>query len=554
LGEGQNQLRRLNVEDFQRLNERVDRMVEKGDIADRSQGLIYLFLMHRFYADKGTIDESITDGGNDCGIDAIYIDRRGDEPTIHLFQSKYHESSKKAKNFPASSLEKIIRFFEILKDRRVELQKIANPRLEQKILEIRDAISREFPTFKVWLLSNGLPCIGHEAVPCCNALARQSVSVEEFHLNEIVEFCLNTHSGRANHVFYARDAGVIEFGNTELRSVVGYISGLELYKLLADIRDERKIDYTLFSMNVRGFLGLDNPVNKEIFRTAASSDNANFASLNNGITIVGSQCRVNRTGSDMPKIGIKRLSIVNGAQTCSAIFDAMRDFYPDVARFEKLSVLFRVFETEDPNLINKIAVSTNNQNRINPRDLRANDDSQTKLEVELKAYQIRYLRKRGFYEDVNDTLRLLDSLKAGQILLSYIHHDPVRAKRDSDLIFTDLYLKVFGSVDVQGLVDGLDWFDLIEKKRVSTTEDEKIKGVRNYDNSLVTYGSFHILMLCNLLGGGAKPSEREGIIDQAIGIIRNQLVIAGNPALYLFFRDSKQAEILKETVVQPSLI
>lgn len=529
-------------------------MIEKGDIVDRSQGLIHLFLMHRFYAEKILIDEAITDGGNDCGIDAVYIDRRGDEPVIHLFQSKYHETTKRAKHFPASSLEKILRFFEILKDKRVDLAKIANSRLEQKILEIRDAISREFPTFKVWLLSNGLPCISHEVAPCSNALARESVAVEEFHLDELVEFCLNTHSGRANHIFYARDVGVIEFGNSELRSVVGYISGLELYKLLADIRDERKIDYTLFSMNVRGFLGLDNPVNKEIFRTAVSSDNSNFASLNNGITLIGSQCRVMKAGSDMPKIGVKRLSIVNGAQTCSAIFDAMKDFYPDVSRFERLSVLFRVFETEDPNLINRIAVSTNNQNRINPRDLRANDDLQTKLEVELRSVGIKYVRKRGFYEDADDPGRVLDSLKAGQILLSYIHHDPVRARRDSDSIFTDLYFKVFGAVNLSGLVEGLDWFDLIEQKRISTIEDEKIKGERSYDNSLVVYGGFHILMLCNLLGGRVDPRERPAVIDRAIEIIRNQIDVAGNPAHYTFFRDPKQADILKEIAVQPRLI
>jgi len=67
-----------------------------------------------------------------------------------------------------------------------------------------------------------------------------------------------------------RDTGVLEFGNSELRSVVGYVSGLQLYKLLSDLRDERKIDYSLFNMNVRGFLGLDSPINREIFRSASS--------------------------------------------------------------------------------------------------------------------------------------------------------------------------------------------------------------------------------------------------------------------------------------------
>ncbi|SMO98105.1 AIPR family protein [Paracoccus laeviglucosivorans] len=548
-------MRTFNEEEFNRLNERIDQLLSSQEIQQRSQALIHIFLTHRFYCEKVTIDEVWTDGGNDCGIDAIHIDRRGDEPVIHLLQSKVFDSTRKASNpFPFSSAEKTLRFFEILKDRRCDLKKVVNPKLEQKILEIRDIIAREFPSFKLWLLGNGMPCSTIQIAPCIKSLEREDVQVEEFHLDEIVEFCLNTHSGRVNHVFYARDVGVLESGNSELRSVVGYVSGLELYKLLRDMRDERKIDYTLFNMNVRGFLGLDNPVNKEIFRTAVSGDNINFASLNNGITIVGSQCRVNRTGSDMPKIGIKRMSIVNGAQTCSAIFDAIKDYYPDTSKFEKLSVLFRVFETEDPDLISRIAVSTNNQSRINPRDLRANDDIQRRLERELRSYGISYRRKRGFQPEGLEESKQLDALKAGQILLSYVHHDPVKSKRESDVIFTDLYAKVFGGVDVAQLVEALSWYEIIEERRRIVQDDLRIRGQRRTENTFLTYGAFHVLMLCNLLGPGVAEQERGQIVDQAVKIISDHIIEAGNPAHYAFFRDAKQSEAMRTAAVEPKLL
>lgn len=548
-------MRTFNEEEFNRLNERIDQLLSSQEIQQRSQALIHIFLAHRFYCEKVTIDEVWTDGGNDCGIDAIHIDRRGDEPVIHLLQSKVFDSTRKASNpFPFSSADKTLRFFEILKDRRCDLKKVVNQKLEQKILEIRDIIAREFPSFKLWLLGNGMPCSPAQIAPCIKSLEREDVQVEEFHLDEIVEFCLNTHSGRVNHVFYARDVGVLESGNSELRSVVGYISGLELYKLLRDMRDERKIDYTLFNMNVRGFLGLDNPVNKEIFRTAASSDNINFASLNNGITIVGSQCKVNRTGSDMPKIGIKRMSIVNGAQTCSAIFDAIKDYYPDTSKFEKLSVLFRVFETEDPDLISRIAVSTNNQSRINPRDLRANDDIQRRLERELRPYGISYRRKRGFQPEGLEEGKQLDALKAGQILLSYVHHDPVKAKRDSDVIFTELYGKVFGGVDVAQLVEALSWYEIIEERRRIVQDDLRIRGQHRTENTFLTYGGFHVLMLCNLLGASVAEQERGQIVDQAIEIISDHIAEAGNPAHYAFFRDAKQSEAMRTAAVEPKLL
>lgn len=548
-------MRTFNEDEFDRLNERIDRLIASQEVQHRSQALIHIFLTHRFYCEKVSIDEAVTDGGNDCGIDAIYIDRRGDEPVIHLLQSKVFESKRKAANpFPYSSAEKVLRFFEILKDKKCALEKLVNPKLEQKILEIRDIVNREFPSFKLWLLGNGMPCNHQQLSPCLRTLERENVQVEEFHLDEVVEFCLNSHSSRTNHIFYARDTGVLESGNTELRSVVGYISGLELYKLLRDMRDDNKIDYTLFNMNVRGFLGLNNPVNKEIFKTAASSDNINFASLNNGITMVGSQCRVNRTASDMPKIGIKRMSIVNGAQTCSAIFDAIKDYYPDMSKFEKLSVLFRVFETEDPDLISRIAVSTNNQSRINPRDLRANDDIQRKLESDLRAVGIAYKRKRGFQDEYDENEIRLDALRAGQILLSYVHHDPVKAKRDSDAIFTDLYYDVFGSVSVPVLVEALEWFELIDERKRIVQDDMRIRGKHRTQNTFLTYGIFHVLMLCNLLGPSVAKQERPAIIDRAIEIISEQIELAGKPAHYSFFRDAKQAEALRTSAIEPKLL
>lgn len=158
------------------------------------------------------------------------------------------------------------------------------------------------------------------------------------------------------------------------------------------------------------------------------------------------------------------MNIVNGAQTCHAIFSAMKDYYPNFEAFRDLSVLFRIFETDDPDIISKIAISTNNQNRISPRDLRANDVYQISLEARLKEYNISYQRKRQMviYDEANVVPAAdLDALRAGQILLSYIHLDPVRAKRNSDSIFTYLYGRIFGKVDIPRLIEGYRWFEMI---------------------------------------------------------------------------------------------
>lgn len=543
---------------YDRLQNRIDRIVEDRLVEDRSQALIYLILTHRFYREPFEIKEAFTDGGNDLGVDAVFIDRKGDEPAIHIFQSKVHQSKKRASQaFGCSVIESIIRFFSVLRDTKTDLAKIVNPALEQKILEIREAVQSDFPTFKLWLVSNGSPCVPHELNSHLSALKKvDEVEVEEFHLNEIVEFCLNAHSSRTNHHFFAREVGVIEAGNSELRSAVGYISAQELYSLIKDIRDERKVDYTVFNLNVRGFLGLDNPVNKEIVRTATSSRNVHFASLNNGITIVGSTLRVHTTGTDRPKVGIKRMSIVNGAQTCHSIFEAMKDYYPNFEIFRGLSVLFRIFETDDPKLISDISISTNNQNRISPRDLRANDEFQVRLEAELKEYGVIYQRKRHLSTDDDGEagLEALDALKAGQIILSYIEMDPARAKRDSDSIFTDFYGKLFGRVDVSKLIEGFEWLKAIEKQKSFIEDEVRIRGARRTENTFVTYGVFHILMMCGILQPKATNDERSEVIEKAINVIANHLVEVGEPAYYSYFRDTRFAGELARRATEPRLL
>lgn len=62
--------------------------------------------------------------------------------------------------------------------------------------------------------------------------------------------------------------------------------------MLKDLRNHRKMDYSLFDMNVRSFLGTDSPINKEIYNQASSPHNSLFSSLNNGITIVGTEVKV----------------------------------------------------------------------------------------------------------------------------------------------------------------------------------------------------------------------------------------------------------------------
>jgi len=526
------------------IDDRVTRLKIQNRLSELKDGLIFLFLCVKFSAEDDAIHDSLTDGGNDLGIDAIYIDHRGEDPRIHLIQSKYHTSDRKSRApFKHSSVEKISRFFDVLKNRDVSIEKLANHKIAEKIREIRDLQDGNlFPDFCVWLLSNGKPPIEHEISPIVSRLQTSEVSFENFHLKEIADLCLERKNVQDIRYFYGREDGILEFHKFGISGAIGLISAIELYNLIKDRADYTRIEPSLFDVNVRGFLGFQNDINNDIFRSASSSENRQFWALNNGITMIATSGRVSQT-SDRPKIQVKNLSIVNGVQTCSAIFTAMSEHFPEFETFRELSVTFRLFLTDDPALIEKISITTNSQNRINARDLKANDGLQKKIESELKKEGIAYIRKRGaLIED--DSLLPLDAMRAGQIILSYQLLQPDKAKRESDSIFAKDYHRIFNAYSAKKMKRGLALFNHIWSVRERIEEDIRIKGSHRVENDFVTYGTFHILSLCAILERQDDSLSDNALIERSLELIAGVLKAHSFPAYYSFFRDPAITEEL----------
>ena len=530
------------------LSDRVNILKKQYSLDDENQALISLFLSHKFMAEEDEINECYTDGGNDLGIDAIYINRDGEDPIIHIIQSKYHSSERKSRNpFKYSELDKISRFFDVLKDVNIDLAKVANFKLREKIFEIRNLWNSDMPEYRIWLVSNGAPPIPHEINPVKARIENNETKVCNFHLIELVDLCIERKRLHETRTFYAREEGIVRFTKFDVTGAFGLISAFQLYELLKDRVDPMKIEPSLFDINVRGFLGLDGTINKNIFKSASSKKNKFFWALNNGITMIAPSGKMH-CQSDRPKIRVKNLNIVNGAQTCSAIFNAMKPHHPDFKPFRELSVQFRLFITDEPELIEKISISTNSQNRINARDLKANDKLQKSIEIQLKKVGIAYIRKRGtLFTD--DELIPLDALKAGQIILSYQLLQPDRAKRESDSIFARDYHKIYNAFEPNKMFRGLTLYNRVLEVRATIEDEMRIKGRQRVENDFVTYGVFHILAVCSILEQSKAKTTDDKLIDQAIAIIGKVLKRKNYPAYYSFFRDPRATE---EIVSEPT--
>jgi AIPR protein len=131
------------------------------------------------------------------------------------------------------------------------------------------------------------------------------------------------------------------------------ISAKNFINSLLKDNDER-IKSGIFEENVRAFLGENNSVNSKIKVTLDSSETRDrFAILNNGITIVSPDVRVQ---SDT--ISLFNYQIVNGCQTSHVLF-RNKDLVDD-----STMLTVKVIEVNDEDIVNQIVEATNNQSYV----------------------------------------------------------------------------------------------------------------------------------------------------------------------------------------------
>ncbi|MDC9721775.1 MAG: AIPR family protein [Urechidicola sp.] len=149
----------------------------------------------------------------------------------------------------------------------------------------------------------------------------------------------------------------------EYQSYLSCISGDELAKIYDEFGQK------LFEQNVRTFLQFRGNVNKGLRNTIEGNPTMFFA-YNNGITATATNVEIE--GNKIKKI--HNLQIVNGGQTTSAIYAAVKNFKQDVSRVSvqmKLSVVKNYEKQND--FVSKVSEYANTQNKINKSDFFSNN-------------------------------------------------------------------------------------------------------------------------------------------------------------------------------------
>lgn len=499
-------------------------------------------------------DDCVTDGGDDCGIDCFVIDYNDNK--IHLISTKTVEAYDKAnKNFPGGEVTKLICFVRDLVSKTDSLTIRCNPLLRAKVLEAWDAMSngRVFQVC-VHICSNQCNLIERDFQALQDGLEEFRAAAFEHPLSRFSDEVSKNWSPPTSKTlrFFGREqfehCQQIGIDGGSVKSLMGSVRAAELYEFLRT-GSTRFIDENLFHANVRGHLGIQNPVNRDIASTLRGRNRDFFFFLNNGITIICDKYLYQSGGFP---VTLHRPQIVNGRQTAETLFSVFRD---GVAGIEDVTVFVRVIETSAPSLIEDVSVATNSQSRIGARDLRANHPIAKKLAAGLHIHGFHYVRKRGETSELPPE-KTIDALKAGQLILAYLRGLPEKAKTDTSSMFADAFEDVFDPnyVTPELLITAHRIFTDIDqqKHRAMITMRQSGLSAASAEHWLVE-GSFHVLYCVGLFAKKQKIDLSmydlcSPLIAEAMKVVGRYYESVDRVAAYRLFRSVRTRDDLRQVV------
>lgn len=421
--------------------------------------------------------DCLTEGGGDFGVDAMHISEEYDgEFTVTLFQAKYKNNLAGDSNFPEQGIESLINAIQSLFNPAARLEHI-NQRLLTKVEEARSLIRDGYiPQVRALACNNGLQWNQSAQEAIERTGFGDQVTWEHVNHERLVQILQATRP--VKDTLQLSGKAIVEDMEFS-RVLVGRISVTEIATLI-DRHGER-----LLERNIRRYLGLQgNRVNEGIRHTLTSQEKNNFYFYNNGITLTCDNFSYNALQDGDYQVRVENLQIINGGQTCMTIFKTLQE--PDLLHQNAQAyVLLRLYQLprENEDLVTKITYATNSQNPVDLKDLRANDERQQRLEMDIQQLGFNYRRKRS---DTSTRSTDITSGVAAEAVLSVWRKKPHQAKFFSREHFGKLYDSIF--------TDQLNGSQVIIAVQLYRIAENRRKRPEPTDPDFVRYASCFIAM------------------------------------------------------------
>lgn len=507
-----------NLSTFSMLHERVIKYKADYLLDSNSAAFVWLALETILHLNSDDIEDAITDGSMDGGIDAIYVSDR----TVNIFTFTYTDKFEHTiRNFQETDLDQMLVTMQGIYGHTTTANTV-NELLWEKINEIWNLFAVGTLNFRYYICSNKQKPVEHARHKFETSL-KEFRFVEFFYLDQedLASKILERKYRRVNGQLSFLDKQYFERSDGNIKGVVATIAATDLISLVADPENPAQINEDVFNDNVRVYKK-GNRINKRIVETALSDDNYQFWYLNNGITIVCDECEY-APNTRSPRVLLTNFQIVNGGQTTHALFDSHQT---NRGKIENVLLLVRICQTRrDNSIADKISETTNSQTPVTTRDLHANDRIQRKLEDEFKSIGYFYERKANQYEDESVSVRLNNEL-LGQLYLAFYLDMPSEAKNNKNLVFGDKYEDIFSedSITASRMLVPLRIYGPLQiMKRVIQRRKRRREPINEQD-AFVSRAVFHILNAVRIIGKHenfdlTQEASIKNAIDKAVSYI-----------------------------------
>ncbi|WP_459479732.1 AIPR family protein [Clostridium saccharoperbutylacetonicum] len=446
------------------------------------------------------ISDCIVDGGLDGGIDSFLIlvndkaintqDQLDDikftentEIEIIIAQSKFENSFKED---PINRLQSSMPLILNLELDESNLLTRFNSKLVEKIMIFRHIWRNGIRKKSKISLSYIYACKANEI--CINTAFQskidqlinftkqnmniQFVSFKPYSAKELLALYNKTPSQELE-LNFKENPTPVPFKKTEY-GYVGIVSLNDYYKFIMD--ENNNIRENIFENNIRHYQG-EVDVNNNISLTLSTDIENDFWWLNNGITIISSNCR-----PMLKTLFLEDPQIVNGLQTSYTIGN-----YYEPTESDLRCILVKVVVSNTKKTIDKIISASNSQNAVPPVLLRATDDIQREIETYCLTKGYFYDRRKNYYKNKQKPANKIISIQnMAQAIEAILNYSPANARsKPTTLIKTESsYNKIFDP-DINF---GAFLTSAIVCKKVS----DFIKNSTEIDKDIIRNFSYHV--------------------------------------------------------------
>ena len=352
---------------YTKIKEATDVDLYRDQFPVESERLIAWFLMNFYKLSPDRASDCITDGPNDCGIDAIYIDE--ENTMVHIIQSKFTSAERSDK----SDISDLKQAFDSIVSRG-NTQREGNAYIKSLIPSVGDAIrNRYFVRFEFLTTSEVHGGARTRLTNIKKAMANTECdfkhSVEIFDSTRIDGIYTSVYNNgkpfTVDFTFSSKKVAMCCKDKSDKKRYHFDIPFVEVLKI------PEVYSGKVFECNPRKYLGA-NKLNKEIEDTVDIRPDL-FGDGNLGVTAVCNDIEIDDVNET---ITLKGMQIVNGCQTVNAIFNCSESILsnPITASGDEGEITLKVIVGAPSEDVAIISTMSNKQNGMKLRDFLSQDE------------------------------------------------------------------------------------------------------------------------------------------------------------------------------------